>query len=231
MVDLLTRVFAWVIVAAALSACAPTPNGSPDPYFTKAPYTLAPPTPTLSAQATVGPTGAGQPYTADLIQPYLNNAPISFPNELRVTPVAEAIADRIWTFDGRPYRDVVIGGSCEGSLCEVSVTGLPAFSSTPDEADFYALTVDRGSGLFSDAGEPLLRGFPTDLVPQLDAIARAADSAGRLRDLALLGSSWRIPPPNRAFTLEYGMGLEERDPVVFVTVDLDNGAVIAIRTE
>jgi hypothetical protein len=223
------RAILMAMVGVLGAACGSIVN-SPPPT-PKAPYTLAPPTPPISAVATVAPTEPGQPYVAEDLASYINAAPVGFPTALRTPAVAEALADRIWTFDGQPYRDLWLAGSCENGACEFSATGVPAFARSADVVDAYFLKVNLGSGLFSDGGRPSLKGLPSELVPRLDAIARAHDAAALLADEALLGATWEIPPPAGTFLLRYGRGLEEGDPAAFVTVSLPDEKVLSIRSE
>jgi hypothetical protein len=76
---------------------------------------------------------------------------------------------------------------------------------------------------------PQLKGFPDELAPELDMIARSLVHDPRLEKMGLLGVEWKIPPPDDAFTMRYGKGEEEGDPTVYVTIDRIAHAVIAIR--
>lgn len=219
----------FIGLTAIVAACGPLVNDQSAAPI-KASYTLAPPTPTLSPQGTAGPDGPGQPYAAGDIQPFLERAPIGFPDELRTPFVAAAVADRVWSYDGRPYRDVLFGGSCESEICEFSVTGLPTFAPTHDASDTWFLRLDRRTGLISTHGAPSLKGFPPELVPELDSLARSLDVDGRLTDLALLGAQWSIPPPGDAFQLRYGKGLEEGDPTLLVTLSRSERVLLSIES-
>jgi len=196
---------------------------------TKAPRTFPPPTPTLSPAGTVDPSGPGQPYGAADLQPYFANAPEGFPNVLKTQQVAEALAGRIWSFDGQPYRMAWLDGSCESGRCEVSFTGLPVFAPTPDTEDVFFVTLDQRSGIFSETHEPSLKGFPPNLVDRLDTLARSLDTKGTFSGLPLLGSEWVIPPPDDAFTLRYGRGNEEGDPTYLVTLSRADRRILTIR--
>jgi len=67
-------------LVALISACSPVALvGTPAPTD-KAPYTQAPPTPTLSAIATVAPTGHGRPYTAEMIAVELRSLGFAVPD-------------------------------------------------------------------------------------------------------------------------------------------------------
>lgn len=186
--------------------------------------------PDAQPPGTAGPGWPAQPYAASDIRPFLERAPIGFPDELRTPFVAAAVADGLWSYDGRPYRDVLFGGSCESGICEFSVTGLPSFAPTHDTSDTWFLRLDRRTGLISTQGPPSLNGFPPERVPELDSLARSLDADGRFGDLGLLGAQWSIPPPAGAFELRYGKGLEESDPTLVVTVSRTDRVILPIET-
>jgi hypothetical protein len=198
----------------------------------KAPYTLAPPTPTLSPIATVAPTGHGRPYTAEMIAAELLDVPDGFPPELQTEFIAAAIADRIWTYDGRPYREVWITGSCNEPVrtrCDLTLEGLPAFAPTRDDADSYWFVVHVDAPILGPESGQGLRGFPPDVAHAIDALARSLDTDGRFRAEALRGIDWALPPPDDAFVLTYGDD-NEGDTMIFVTLDRANRQLLSIDT-
>lgn len=208
--------------AALLGTAAPT---------AKAPYTQAPPTPTLSRIATVAPTGHGRPYTAEMIAIELQDVPDDFPPELQSAFIAAALADQVWTYDGRPYRQVWIQGSCDDGArgrCEVSFTGLPVFAPTIDDVDTYWFVVDLQTPVVGPERGHGLGGFPPDLAPEIDALARLLDTDGRFRNEALLGIDWALPPPDDGFVLRYGDD-NEGDTMIFVTLDRANRQILSIE--
>ena len=131
-------------------------------------YTAPPPTPTLAPARNPSTTVHGTPYTADDVLPVLAASGSRVPPELRSGPVAAAIADalasRISTYDGEPYRELTLSGSCDddGLRCDLQAKGVPAFSTDRDAADFYTFSVEVGTGVLTPAGEPALRGYPAD---------------------------------------------------------------------
>jgi hypothetical protein len=163
----------------------------------------------------------------------LEAVPRIFPEELRTpeltTLLADAMAATIETYDGQPYRELFVQGSCdEGGLqrCDVTVSGLPSFAAR-DEQDTYLFEVRNGS--VSRRGEPQRRGFPTDLTADLDAVARRLDTGGLLSDRTLLNAEWLPEPPNDAYVLFYGNGNEEGDPTVVVRIDRGGGMILDIH--
>jgi hypothetical protein len=197
----------------------------------KAPYTLAPPTPDLSPLATVAPTGHGQPYTAEMIAVELADVSYNFPPELQTEFIAAALADRIWTYDGRPYREVWFTGSCNEGVrirCDLSLTGLPAFAPTRGDVDTYWFVVHLGSPILGPEAGQALGGFPPDLVPAIDALARSLDIDGRFKAEALRGIDWALPPPDDAFVLTYGDD-NEGDTTIVVTLDRANRRILSIE--
>ena len=205
-----------------------TPGSTP-----KAPYSAPPPTPTLSPIASAAGHSHGAPYTPDDITATLANVPDSFAREL-LTPewipvLADALATGIWSYDGRPYRELRLQASCDegGRLrCDVSASGLPAFAPTRDYKDWYWFEVR--DGLIRATSEPDLRGYPPELEHPLDEIARSQDVEGRLKGLSLLSMAWALPPPDDAYILRYSDGNEEGGATLFVTIDRATGQVVRI---
>jgi hypothetical protein len=197
---------------------------------TKGPYTKAPPTPAFSPLATVGPGSPGQPYAAADIEPMLAAASVGVAAEIRTPQVAAAIADRIWTFDGRPYQEVFIGGSCENGGCEIVVEGVPAFAPTRDTRDVWSLSLDLRTGVFSDS-EPALGGFPAELTSGLDALARSLDADGTFRTLPLTRVEWLRPPPDGLWLLRYGSGTQEMDVNWYVTISTVERRILSVRSQ
>lgn len=212
-----------------IAGCTPLGLGTPA-ATPKAPYTMPPPTPTLSPIATVAPTGHGRPYTPEMIAVELQDVPYNFPPQLQKDYVAAALADRIWTYDGRPYRDLNISGSCNDGVpirCDLTVSGLPAFAPTTDNIDGYYFSVDLSSGLVA-SGSIGLRGFPPEIAPEVDALARSLDTEGRLMKMPLRFVVWNLPPPDDAFRLAYGDN-EVGDLTIFVTLDRANRQILSME--
>lgn len=220
-----------LLFALTLGCSSPGNLGTRAPTH-KEPYTLAPPTPILSPLSTVAPTGHGRPYTAEMIAVELLDVSYDFPPELQTEFIAAALADRIWTHDGRPYREVWITGSCNDGdrrQCDLTVSGLPAFAPTREREDDYFFAVDLGSGMIRPTTEPGGRGLPPELVPQIEALARALDTDGRLEGMQLRNVRWLPPPPDDAYMLDFGNGGLEGDPRTLVTLDRPNERIISME--
>ena len=222
---LLVATLAVVVVGCSLGLT------TPPPATLKPTYTMPPPTPTLSPLATVGPTGHGRPYTAtEMAVALRQDVPYNYPPQLQADWVARALADLVWTYDGRPYRELGIHASCgEPPIrCDLTVQGLPAFAPNWDWSDSYWFEVNMTSGLFAPAGPPSLKGFPPELVPESDALARSLDTEGRLEGVQLKYVAWALPPPDRGFRLIYGPEKYSLDPGFEVLLDYANRRIVSI---
>ena len=219
--------------ATVVLVCACGPLGVADPATGKASYTAAPPTPTLDPGREPASAGHGTPYSADDVGDALAAAGSRLPVELRSgavqTSIAAALAARISTYDAQPYRDLVVSGSCDddGARCDLQVKGVPAFASDRDTADFYTFSVDVETGVLTPAGDPALRGFPPDLVPELDASVRSLLS-DRLTGKTLLAAQWAPAPPPDTYLLRYGTGDEEADRQVVVQYDRATNTAVVV---
>lgn len=213
-----------VMVAAGCSLIDSTPSST-----IKSPYTQPPPTPTISPIATVADSKPGQPYVSTGVDEAFANSPAGFPAALRTEQIASAVADAIWTFDGRPYRDMFVDGSCDdgGRRCDLTITGLPVYAPDRDASDTWFWSVNTGSGLLTSTGTDL-RGLPADLVAEADALARRLDNGGQIGDRDLLGATWL--PPEGHVALRYGHGLEEGDPTITMVVDPAGDRVVSVGT-
>jgi len=180
-------------------------------------------------ETTVAATHA-RAYTPATLAPILTASSARLPEALRSADLIEALASRIWTFDGQPYLQATLTGSCDdgNARCDLQVKGLPAFAADRDAADRYTFTFDVRTRVLSDAGEPSLRGLPPGRTAELDAAVRRA-VPDRVRDLALLATQWALPPPADAYLLRYGTGDEEGDPQLIVRFDRDAGRVLSVE--
>jgi hypothetical protein len=187
-------------------------------------YTAPPPTPTLAPARKPSTTVHGTPYTADDLLEVLAASGSRVPALLRTGPITAAIADalaaRLWTYDGEPYGELTLSASCDddGLRCDLQAKGVPAFAADRDAADFYTFSVEVGTGVLTPAGEPALRGYPAELTPTLDAAARAS-LGDRLAGTSLLAAQWLAEPDTDAYLLRYGTGDEEADRQVIVRYD------------
>lgn len=223
----------WLVVL--VGACAPLER-TPAVPTPKPPYTLAPATPVTSLEPirTVGPAGHGRPYTAEMMAVALREAASygTFPSVLQTPWLAEVLADRIWTYDGLPYRELSIDGDCTESRpdwCDLSVNGLPGFAASRDEIDVYFFPDVRPAESFIEDFRPQsLGGFPSALVPELDALVRSLDTKGRLSVFDLRSVSWALPPPDDGYILNYRRGDLEAATLLRVTVDRRNRTILSM---
>jgi hypothetical protein len=209
----------------------------------KARYTNPPPTPTLSAIATAGPTGPGRPYTPEQMSTLIRDqeakhgidAALQTPAVVKA--IANVLADTIYTYDGQPYQRVAIAGSCGEPpiLCNLTMTGVPRFTADPDAGDGYGWEVRPQVPLvtLTYAG---LGGFPRELVDPLDTLARSLDTEGKIGDRTLKSAEWAFPPPDDAYLLCYSHNLDVEnpsleDPSVCVKVDRAARQILAIGPE
>lgn len=151
--------------------------------------------------------------------------PGGVPEQVQTVPIADQMAQAIWTYDGAPWPAMAVSGSCGPESCTVDVSG------TPDGAageDLYTFDVRPADGtvklLLAD-----LHGYPTDLNATLDEIARAGVPHDRLAGLELLSARWVPPPDDGQYVLSYRSGGEEGSPALDVVIDLPGGTVLDVR--
>jgi hypothetical protein len=193
-----------------LTACGPS-----DPPPTTATAT-APPSVDLAPDA-------GRPYDGDdiLVAMRESRRPGGVPDELETDAIAAAVAEHIYTFDGEPWSEIVAGGSCGPETCTLEVGG------TPDAAlgeDLYAFSVTPSTGAVELVSADL-RGFPADMLEELDLMVRRdLDDPGSV--VELLSASWLPPPDDGVFELAYRSGGEEGSCALNITLDVRSGSVL-----
>ena len=148
--------------------------------------------------------------------------PGGVPAELQTLPIADQLAAAVWTYDGEPWPTLSASGSCQPEECTLDLSGTPdgaagedlyTFSITPSDGTITLLVAD-------------LHGYPGELDPALEAIARQGVASERLTGLALVGARWLPPPRDGQFVLSYRSGGEEGSPALDVTLDLTSGRVL-----
>lgn len=224
----LRRVLGAVLALLIASGCAPTvsprPSSSP-PSSPSAPTARASETPSTSA-ATPSRTPAvavdpGHPYDGAAILAAMRSSqrPGGVPDQLETQAIADAVAERVWTFDGDPWAVMSIGGSCGPNACTLEVGG------TPTDAvgeDLYVMEVTPSTGSV-EVVEASLHGLTQDVVDRLDRAARAAWQGNDLDGLILASAGWTPPPDEAAFELSYRSGGEEGSPGIDVILDVGSG--------
>lgn len=217
------------MVAMVVAGCAtatPSPVGSPSSASgsgsSDAPTSSATLIPSSTPLISVPPTG--RPYAADQVLAAMRDSrrPGGVPDQLETTDVAGAIADAVWTYDGRPYPVLVISGSCGAASCTVEVSGAPTGAAG---ADLYLFAVTPGSGAVELQATDL-HGYPGGLDALLDEVARGDGAPCSLGGLALSSATWRIPPDAGQFWVHFRSGGEEGSPGVDVLVDLLAGSAV-----
>lgn len=215
-----------------LAACAPLERTPAEPT-PKRPFPVVTPIRSPEPIRTVAPTGHGRPYTAEMFAVVLRErVSYNFPSVLQTPWLAEVLADRIWTYDGFPYRELLIDGHCTESRpywCELSVQGLPGFATSRDETDVYFFPdVRPAEGFIKESRQVALGGLPSTLVPELDALVRSLDTEGRLNVFALVAASWALPPPDDGYILTYRRGDLEAATLIDVTVDRRDRTILSM---
>jgi hypothetical protein len=202
-----------VVVLLGVTACEstrPSPSNavaSPSPSGTQAADTTpsAMPSPSPSPTAAVAVPEPDRPWDGPTLLDEMaaSTRPDGVPAALQTRPVADAIADEIWTVDGATWDTFAIGGFCGGATCTLEVAGthlgragedLWVLQVTPATAQVTVLSAE-------------VRSLPPELIEELDVLARdVADLDGMI-----LGTARWLPPPadDGRFELSYRSGGEE----------------------
>lgn len=195
-----------------LAACTGVPSPT-DAAGTESPTVVA------SSTASVGDVAGepGRPFDAAEILDAMRDSrrPGGVPDQVQTEAIAAALADQVWTLDGRPWTSVVAGGSCGADACTLELSGAG-----PDAAgeDVWVFDVDPTDGSVSVATADL-HAMPTALAASLDGLARGADEEGLLDGLIVTSVRWLPPPDDGRFVLAYRSGEEEGSCMRDVTVD------------
>ncbi|HEX2844127.1 MAG TPA: hypothetical protein VHP64_02670 [Candidatus Limnocylindria bacterium] len=214
----LARFAPALAMAVVLTACAgvPSPTGSAG---AEPPASARSPSMAASATASTGPAAGepGRPFDAAEILDAMRDSrrPGGVPEELQTDAIATALAEQVWTFDGRPWTSVVAGGSCGAEACTLELSGAG-----PEAAgeDVWVFDIDPSDGSVSLASADL-HAVPSALAASLDELARATDGEGLLDGLIVTSVRWLPPPDDGRFVLAYRSGEEEGSCVRDVTVD------------
>jgi hypothetical protein len=177
-----------LLLAVSLAACATTapsdgPSGSGAAASQRGESSLP---------ASGGPASTpGHPYDAQALLAAMRGStrPGGVPDQLETDAIAGALAERIWTWDGRPWGIISVGAACGESACSVDVAGS---TESGAGADLYTFSVDPADGTVELVTTDL-RGYPATLDAELDRVARAAGAA-ELGALSYAGAQW-LPPP------------------------------------
>jgi hypothetical protein len=209
-------------VAAAVLAlgCLATACATPTPSSTGSQSAQA----SSSASGTLALPTTGRPYDGTQVLAAMRESrrPGGVADQLETSAIATSLAAAIWTYDGRAYPSLLIGGSCGPEQCTVEVSGAPAGAAG---ADLYAFSVTpEGAGVELLAAD--LHGYPSGIDAILDGVARRELEAELLEGLALTSASWLPPPRAGVFRAAYRSGGEEGSPGLDVLIDLTRGTVV-----
>ncbi len=203
--------------ALTLAACSGMPSPSA-PATDDAPGSVgASSVPSAAASAGAAAGEPGRPFDAGEILAAMRDSgrPGGVPEPLQTDAIASALAEQIWTLDGRPWTSIVAGGSCGSDACTLELSGAG-----PDATgeDVWVFDVDPNDGSVRLATADL-HGVPSTLAASLDEVARAADEEELLEDLIVTSVRWLPPPDDGRFVLAYRSGDEEGSCMRDVTVD------------
>lgn len=148
--------------------------------------------------------------------------PDGVPDELETTAVATAVADAVWTFDGRPWETMVAGGSCGTDTCLLELAGTRTGAAGED---LWVFEVDPGTSTVTLVTAEL-RAIPPAAVTTVDTAARSQASPGLLDDLELTNAAWTPPPAPSTYELSYRSGGEEGACAVEIVVDGTSGDLL-----
>lgn len=149
--------------------------------------------------------------------------PDGVPDELKTDAIASAIADAIWTFDGRAWDRPVVAATC-GSICTVEVSGG---RDDADGEDVWVFRIDPPSASVEVVATEL-RAVPRDVVERLDSLARRL-GASEMADMLLTTVAWMPPPDADLFRLSYRSGGEEGSCSLELVVDARAGTLVDER--
>lgn len=220
------RASPWVTLAVLLAACAevapPLPTPDPTPSASAAARQTTSPSATAEGFALPEPY---RPFDAAALLAAMRDSrrPGGVPDELETDAIATALAEAIWTVDGRPWTLLSAGGSCGPNTCTLEISGaaegvqgddLWVFEVSPATEEVQPQSTD-------------LRSMPTDLVGRLDELARSLVAPAILDHLILTNVRWLPPPDDGQFVLSYRSGGEEGSCGADVTIDAVAGDVVS----
>jgi hypothetical protein len=149
--------------------------------------------------------------------------PGGVPDRLETNAVAEQLSAQVWTWDGRPWSVMTIGGACGPGGCTLDVAG-----SRDDAAgaDLYSFAVDPNGSVTLITCD--LHAYDASLDQGLDQAARVA-AGDQVAGLEYVGASWLPPPDAGLYWLAYRSGGEEGAPGLNMLLELASATVIETR--
>jgi hypothetical protein len=210
-----TRHLVALLLTLALASC-----GSPEPSS---------PAENQTPNLLPSPSSAGtpgRPYDGAAILQSMRESrrPGGVPAQLQTDEIAAAVANELWTWDGRAWPQLIIGGACGDSTCSLEVSGAPAEAAG---ADLYVLTIDPASAAVAAEGTDL-HGYPAWVEADLRSAALAA-APDAIEGLTFVSARWLPPPDAGQYWLSYRSGGEEGSPGVDLRLDLASGTLLEER--
>lgn len=190
----------------------PTPSPSDDVEASPTPPGLALPEP-------------GRPFDAAALLAAMRDSrrPGGVPDELETDTIATALAEAIWTFDGRPWTTTAVGGSCGSVTCTLEVAGVRA-DMAGDDLWVFAVSPATGS---VEVVAAELRALPAELPAAIDELVRSEDADGSLAGMLLASLKWLPPPDGGRFLASYRSGGEEGSCGADVTLDAMHAVIVS----
>jgi hypothetical protein len=212
-----------VLLIAACSGPSPSPSqpGPSEASASPAASAAEESAPAASASAGAGP---GQPYdAADILEAMSTSPrPDGVAEELQTNAIAAAIAAEIWTFDGMPWDEMVVGGTCGAQTCVVEVSGS---REGVEGDDAWTFAVDPATETVS-VGATDLRALPGEVADELDTLARSLVVNEALETMELSNLAWLPPPGTDRFAMSYRSGGEEGSCGVDLVVDAAERSIV-----
>jgi len=203
---------AAVLAAVLAAACGPADSpAASSPATTSTPASTLVPSVDGSADAIASsrPTDApglaltdpGRPFDADAIRAILDASrrPDPVPAEAYAPAVLAALAEAIWTIDGRPWQTADAGGTCGERTCHLELAGTREGSLADD---LWVVEIDRAT-MAVEVVSTVLGAVPAELGRELDGLARDIVPGSTLGDAVLTGVRWLAPPDAGQFVLGY----------------------------
>ena len=178
------------------------------------------------SQSAVALPDPGRPYDAEALLEAMRDSrrPGGVAVELQDGDIAAAVADRLWTFDGDPWRAIAAGGSCGPSACTLELSGGRADA---DGEDAWVFTIDPATASVEVLSADL-HAVPDVTAAALDRWARAVDAEGVLDGLRYTAVRWLPPPAEDRFRLAYRSGDEEESCSIDLELDAATGRITEV---
>lgn len=210
--------------AVALAGCATAPPTRP-PASDGPPGPSSPPS--AGGSGETGPLSQpGQPYTGEALLEAMRSSrrPGGVAPELQTAPVADALAELLWSVDGAPPDDMALSGTCGDTSCTLE---LVAVRDDADGEDIWRFSVDPETGAVTVV-DAELGAVPGPVREALDRAAREGAPSALLDELFLASARWSPPPSAGVFELRYRSGDEEESCMVDLAFDVETRRVVDV---